>query len=102
MFLYHSMQNCHSHFFSGGIVITHAHSFDNNDTNSQDKNKEQSENQIIIFHGFSLDLGDNVQNSFYEEYSTTQFTKISAPVILVKYSDFNRKNTGRAPPAFYL
>ena len=102
IFLHHSMQNYHSHFFSGGIVITHTHSFDNNDTNSQDNNKEQSENQIIVFHGFSLDLGDNVEVSVFEEYSTSQFTKISPPVILVKCSDTHRKKTGRAPPAFYL
>lgn len=101
IFLHHSMQSYHSHFFSGGIVITHTHPFDYDGSKPQENNTEQSENQIIIFHGFSLDLGDNIQHSYTNEYFTSYFTKIILPVKHKECVRFYRKNTGRAPPEIF-
>ena len=98
LYLQFSLVNYHSHIFANGKSITHTHPFKDCRKNTSDKSKNDAEKQIIIFHSFVLDLGDNFPNIEYTEFSPSDYIKATFQVEGIYTSNFFRKHLGRAPP----
>lgn len=102
MYLQHSAISYHTHIFADGKSVTHKHCFQECQKNNSENSKEDSKNQLVIYHGFVLQLGDNVPNFEFAEYRPSYFTFLTSPVLSGYDSGFFRKKTGRAPPAFLM
>lgn len=98
LYLQNSFVNYHSHIFANGKSITHAHPVEDCKKNAPDKSKNDSKNQIIIFHSFILDLGDSVPNFQYTDFFPSTYIKVTFPAEEIYTSTYFRKQSGRAPP----
>ncbi len=101
MYVQYSAVIYHSHIFSSGEYLTHAHPFNDCKKNIPPGSTNNSNSQIVVFHHLVLDLGDNAPVVEYYNFIPSIFVDVIFPVIEIHSTGFFSKKTGRAPPLYF-
>ncbi len=102
LYLKYSVVNYHSHVFANGEIITHFHSCKNDcEGNTTGNSKNNPEKQIIIFHPFSLDLGDDLPEFFFTRIIQLNVERIINTDTAIHSFLFYLEMPGRDPPIIH-